>query len=737
MRFWDDLGLALMSASETRSFLLNSATPELYRRNAFRLTGLGVTAGTREVARQMDKLKVLAELGGQAAQMANGGGGAGATAEELREAGQRLKQVEARSLYEFFWFWPQEWENAAGDKTLAAVRSDDLESAMQVWREWEKSIAGDQALAALLEYDFESALKIWQGWKNEAHWQLGLVAVHNLAVGTHMLALEKTRADLEEGSPFDQAGAEALQRMWIEVQVRWQAVKHADAMWDIFHARIRQVNDPALTTSFAHRLRQDLPTALSKVNAEVAMRYVQCEKLMEADYHACYVKVESRSNETVVELLKEMLAPWRSRIEQAVLQAEEAAGKEVQKGMLHATRLLETTEPLLKVIEMFYDPDHEVSQQVFNRVAAAVTDMTVTAYDVLGQGMVYGSYTGGPSVEQANHAIQALQSAESLAVAPELLRRITANIRRVRASVTADRIFVKLMVPVRANPGKNPAVLLKKVEQEVLPELDAYLKGGTLDAESQKQLSNCMAQYFRNYVREYQNSMDNTALVKRTLMLAARYARDPGLIKELREEGAKVLERTSGNQLFKKGCLIPCVAFWVIAVAMGYFFGERKEATPLLTMSWEQVHQEEEASLRMLLRTTGQPEEKGKIPETGIHWLKDMPGSYGGYLVLQATPGEGNFYVKLVDRATGMPVMGLYVKDGEGTYPILVVTGSYEVRFAHGTVWQGVEELFGPETQYRRMLNDFSFDRGNRHTLQLSKEAGTPLILDGRTGRGF
>jgi hypothetical protein len=726
-----------MSASETRSFLLNSATPELYRRNAFRLTGLGVTAGARELVRQMDKLKTLAELGGQAAQMGHGGGGgAGATAEELREAGQRLKQVEARSLYEFFWFWPLEWENAPGDKTLASVRVDDLEGAMQVWREWEKGISGDEALSALLEYDMESALKIWEGWKNEAHWQMGLVAAHNLAVGLHMLALEKTRADVEEGSPFDHAGAEALQKMWIEVQIRWQAVIHADAVWEIFHTRIRQVNDPALTTSFARRLRQDLQTALTKVNAEVAMRYVKCEKLMEADYHACYVKVESRNNETVVELLKEMLAPWRSRIEKAVLAAEEAAGKEVQKGMLHATALLETTEPLLKVIGMFYDPEDEISEQVFNRVAAAVTDMTVTAYENLGTTVVVDSQAGDPYAGQGMNFIEILQRAEGLASGPELVRYIAEKISVFRAARTADQIFTKLMASVQATPCKNPAVLLKRVEG-VLPELEGYLKEGTLDEESQKQLSNCMAHFFREYVRDFQNSMDNTALVKRALMLAARYARDPGLIKELREEGAKVLEKTSGNQLFKKGCLIPCVAIWVVAAAMSYFFGERREAAPLLTMSWEQVHQEQEASLAMLLRTTGHPEEKGKVPLTGIHWVKDMPGSYGGYLVLQATPGEGDFYVKLVGRGTGVLVMGIYVRDGEGTYPILLRTGSYEVSFAHGGAWRDEKELFGPETRYRRMLSDVSFDRGNRHALQLSKEAGTLLSLDWRAGGGF
>jgi hypothetical protein len=92
-----------MPASDASlSLLLKAATPDLYRRNAFRLTGLPVTASTREVARQADKLKMLADLGGQAAQhLAVVPGMTPPTPEEVREATQRLKDVEARALDEF------------------------------------------------------------------------------------------------------------------------------------------------------------------------------------------------------------------------------------------------------------------------------------------------------------------------------------------------------------------------------------------------------------------------------------------------------------------------------------------------------------------------------------------------------------------------------------------------------------------------------------------------------------
>lgn len=78
------------------------ARPELYRQNAFRLTGLATDASYREVKTRLEELRALARLG----QLPD----AALDEETIRGAGQRLKDPERRLLEEIFWIWPERAE---------------------------------------------------------------------------------------------------------------------------------------------------------------------------------------------------------------------------------------------------------------------------------------------------------------------------------------------------------------------------------------------------------------------------------------------------------------------------------------------------------------------------------------------------------------------------------------------------------------------------------------------------
>jgi hypothetical protein len=209
-----------MPASETSSLLLKTATPDLYRRNAFRLTGLPVTATVREVARQADKLKMLADLGGQAAeQLAVVPGMEPPTVEEIREAVQRLKEVEVRTLDEFFWFWPEDWEKPEADEAFVAIKNHDLDSAFAIWADRE------------VETDCL---------------QQNVIASHNIALVLHMRAIEWALSDLSHPLPSERISK--VHQYWKDAFDRWEWLVDDDRLWDAFKARIRQVNDPRVAS---------------------------------------------------------------------------------------------------------------------------------------------------------------------------------------------------------------------------------------------------------------------------------------------------------------------------------------------------------------------------------------------------------------------------------------------------------------------------------------------------------
>lgn len=75
--------------------------------------------------------------------------------------------------------------------------------------------------------------------------------------------------------------------------------------------------------------------------------------------------------------------------------------------------------------------------------------------------------------------------------------------------------------------------------------------------------------------------------------------------------------------------------------------------------------------------------------------------------------GPSHYFIKLVDAATGSPVMTIYVNGGT-TYETNVPVGTYRIRYATGQTWYGVRHLFGPATAYSETVDSVTFSiRGN------------------------
>ncbi len=77
-------------------------------------------------------------------------------------------------------------------------------------------------------------------------------------------------------------------------------------------------------------------------------------------------------------------------------------------------------------------------------------------------------------------------------------------------------------------------------------------------------------------------------------------------------------------------------------------------------------------------------------------------------------PRGSNYYAKLVDSATKMDVMSLYVIGGR-PLEVNVPLGSYRLKYANGNVWCGEVLLFGERTAYGEAQSVFEFSvQGNR-----------------------
>src|SRR5437868_3993076 len=113
--------------------MLDIATKDLFRTNAFRITGMSVDATARDLAKHAEKLKVLAELGQDPQPNAAFPLRPPPTLEDIRDAIQKLKDPEKRLIEEFFWFWPQNFGESGADAAIQALQRGDLPVAADMW----------------------------------------------------------------------------------------------------------------------------------------------------------------------------------------------------------------------------------------------------------------------------------------------------------------------------------------------------------------------------------------------------------------------------------------------------------------------------------------------------------------------------------------------------------------------------------------------------------------------------
>lgn len=176
------------------------AQPELYRQNAFRLTGLATDASYREVKTRLEELRALARLG----QLPD----AALDEETIRGAGQRLKDLERRLLEEIFWIWPEraEQQEIVAEHNLAVrAHSEALEMELI-----EGELEAEQQ--SLLDSRWEASLRGWATLLDkEAFWEF---------IASRIGELDDPRVRVEEIPALRQALPEALASINAQLAMR-------------------------------------------------------------------------------------------------------------------------------------------------------------------------------------------------------------------------------------------------------------------------------------------------------------------------------------------------------------------------------------------------------------------------------------------------------------------------------------------------------------------------------------
>jgi hypothetical protein len=320
--------------------LFDACTPLLYRGNAFRVTGLPVDASTREIKRRLDDLRHAEQAGdteGGIAQSFALNPAPGYDA--IREATQRLQDPARRIVEELFWFWPTDWAVGRRDPALAALAKGDTGRAS---RRWSQALQNSDSPACV-------------------------AAKHNLGVMYQLAALDYEQVQLKRDVSV--GSAEQMATYWQASLKWWEALADDESHWSMVAERIRILDDPALTTGFARRLRKAFPEAMRRINATLATRYAEKGRFALASRHKAYMEGFLGDGGDALTTLAAVTESRRTRVYDAVKRARVTAEREPAEGANAAREVLQATAEPLKAIYALFPSDNHARMDPSDAVA--------------------------------------------------------------------------------------------------------------------------------------------------------------------------------------------------------------------------------------------------------------------------------------------------------------------------------------------------------------------------------
>jgi hypothetical protein len=491
--------------------MLDLANPDLYRINAFRVTGLPVRASAREVARHTDKLKLIEELGESSETHATAFAlKPPPSIDQIRASVHRIRDPILRLLDEFFWFWPL---------------NPDASNA-------------DQALVALEGGDVNAAIKVWESL--ESHPTQGVAAMHNLAVCWHICALDKERDSDAHPAYRD------LDQLWQDSLKRWNLLADDDGLWELVVARVRQLDDPQLSTGFVRRMRATLPTALCTINAALALRYAEedisayqkeptlaemgvkffkyhgepfpfpppllppADQTDRAQKHISLMRATGTGCGEVDVAIEMVLSPLYGRLRQQIDSAIKSAEEGPVDLISVCSNLTLQTRKTISVVKRFYEGHSAEIDSLANETAEACNRLA----------LIYHAATSDDA-----SCLEALTDALPLATSEDLREKLTKAIETLRRNLESE-----ILKPLYAllndihNNNQAPYLKLKTFRDKLEPRL-RELESDQFHSEAIADLEDFVAVVLRSISVSAWNDYKDGRTANDAHKMAYRYAR--------------------------------------------------------------------------------------------------------------------------------------------------------------------------------------------------------------------
>jgi hypothetical protein len=494
----------LLEKNQGCAALLEACHLNLYRENTFRVTGLPVDSSEKDIKRHAEKLKLSEEMGFAPEYLMAYALNPQPSVDQIRQALGRLKDPEKRLVDEFFWFWPLEFGKSADDPNIQSQLRGDADAAFQGWMNLEN---------------------------DDRH---GYIATHNLAVLFHLLALDWSHFHIE--SEVDEDRQEKIKSYWKESFKRWEKIVEDDKIWETLKSRVASLDDPRLKSGFVRRMRDTLPEALDKINAEIALDFALQGRNEWARTHVQFMRETNQGLDDVEKTANLVLAPTKKRVIQFVESAKASVAKRPEGGAEIAQDLLNQSSPLKFLFDMFHGADSHHGSELFDEVSLTIVNCIIS----------YQKQTN-----DNKSFVDILQKTMPLATSLEVRQRIQKNIDIGQGNLHGEKFqhIYDQLKKVQESKEKS-SKKLHEIKKVFLRQLLLSAKSDGCENEGYYTLSDSIAIVLRGISTEAHNNENDLKTASEAISLAVNLVYDQELKKQFIEDEQYIKEKTGTATCF-------------------------------------------------------------------------------------------------------------------------------------------------------------------------------------------